>query len=261
MTVAGRLRVATYNVHACIARDGKGVARIAEVLAAMECDVVALQEIDVGRLRTGAFHQAEEIARRLGFATAFGAAWDRGASGSYGNAVISRFPIVESRARALPESKGLRCEPRTVVEARVATPAGAVDVWCTHLGVRRHERELQGRALVETVAARAGDEPLVVLGDLNTGADGSLVRALRAHLADARRDLSRRTATYPARWPILALDHIFVGAPLTVRESQTFRGSVAATASDHLPFMAVVEWPAPSAPSPTPSEGPPGGSL
>ena len=48
------LRVATYNVHACIARDGRGVARIVEVLAALACDVVALQEVDVGVRRSGA---------------------------------------------------------------------------------------------------------------------------------------------------------------------------------------------------------------
>lgn len=236
------LRVATYNVHACIARDGRGVARVADLLASLDCDVVALQEIDVGRLRTGAFHQAEEIARRLGFGFAFGAAWDRGASGAYGNAVLSRFPIVGSRTRALPEARGLRCEPRSVIEARIATPGGEIEVWCTHLGVRRHEREAQGRALVETVGARSSRTPLVLLGDLNAGTDAPLVRALAAELFDARRAATTRTPTYPARWPIFALDHIFVSAPLSVREARTPRTPAAAVASDHLPLLATLTW-------------------
>ncbi len=238
------LRVATYNVHACIARDG--VARVAEVIASLECDVVALQEVDVGRRRTGAFHQAEEIARRLGFASVFGAAWDRGTSGSYGNAVLSRCPIARSQTRALPEARGLRCEPRSVVEAHVVTPGGPIEVWCTHLGVRRHERELQGRAIVEAVVSREAQTPLVVLGDLNVGADAPLVRALGAHLVDARRHASARTATYPARWPLFALDHIFVGSPLLVREARTARSPLAAVASDHLPFVAVLGWAKPA---------------
>ena len=59
-------RIVTYNVHRCVGNDRRlDVARIADVLARLEPDIVALQELDVGRARTGRVDQAHEIARRL----------------------------------------------------------------------------------------------------------------------------------------------------------------------------------------------------
>ena len=59
-------RILTYNVHRCVGTDRKlDVARIADVIATYEPDIVALQELDVGRLRTGLVDQAHEIAHRL----------------------------------------------------------------------------------------------------------------------------------------------------------------------------------------------------
>jgi endonuclease/exonuclease/phosphatase family metal-dependent hydrolase len=60
-------RILTYNVHRCLGRDGHlSPARIAEVIAACEADIVALQELDIGRVRSGGVDQAEAIARELG---------------------------------------------------------------------------------------------------------------------------------------------------------------------------------------------------
>jgi len=52
-------RIVTYNVHRCVGNDRRlDVARIVEVLAGLEPDIVALQELDVGRARTGGVDQA-----------------------------------------------------------------------------------------------------------------------------------------------------------------------------------------------------------
>src|SRR6201986_4837558 len=50
----GACRIMTYNIHRCVGTDGKlSPARIADVIATCEADIVALQEVDVGRSRTG----------------------------------------------------------------------------------------------------------------------------------------------------------------------------------------------------------------
>ena len=68
-------RIVTYNVHRCVGTDRRlDVGRIAAVLAELEPDIVALQELDVGRARTGGVDQAHEIARRLDMACHFHAA-------------------------------------------------------------------------------------------------------------------------------------------------------------------------------------------
>jgi endonuclease/exonuclease/phosphatase family metal-dependent hydrolase len=54
-------------VHRCVGVDGRlSPERIAEVIASCQADIVALQELDVCRARTGGVDQAHMIARRLG---------------------------------------------------------------------------------------------------------------------------------------------------------------------------------------------------
>ena len=59
-------RIVTYNIHRCVGVDRKlDVARVAETIGALEPDIVALQEVDVGRARSEGVDQAHEIAQRL----------------------------------------------------------------------------------------------------------------------------------------------------------------------------------------------------
>ena len=59
-------RLLTYNVHRCVGVDRKlDVSRIAAVIAEHEPDIVCLQELDVGRARTGFVDQARAIAEQL----------------------------------------------------------------------------------------------------------------------------------------------------------------------------------------------------
>lgn len=246
------IRIATYNVHGCVGRGGLDVDRVAAVVASLECDVVALQELDVGRPRSGAVDQAARIAERVGAHVAFGEACDFGDGGTYGNAILSRWPIDRAHTHALPVSRGLRCEPRSVLAATLETPHGALRAWCTHLGVRGYEREAQGHTVLGHVAAALGesDAPMVLLGDLNAGVDTPLVRELATHLVDVRRRTTARTATFPAILPMFSLDHAFVSAPFVVRDVSVPRTSATVNASDHLPLVVTLDWPLRDRPGP-----------
>src|SRR5204863_261863 len=62
-------RILTYNVHRCVGTDRKlDVARVADVIAAQEPDIVALQELDVGRMRTDHVFVSRDIAVTAAFA-------------------------------------------------------------------------------------------------------------------------------------------------------------------------------------------------
>ena len=67
------------------------VGRIVAVIAAMQPDIVALQELDVGRARTGGVDQAHEIARRLDMACHFNAALQVEEE-QYGDAILTSYP-------------------------------------------------------------------------------------------------------------------------------------------------------------------------
>ncbi len=67
-----QLRIMTYNVHSCFGTDRKlDPGRIAEVIAECEPDIVALQEVDVARARSGGVDQAQTIANHLSMASYF----------------------------------------------------------------------------------------------------------------------------------------------------------------------------------------------
>ncbi|PCC74051.1 Metal-dependent hydrolase, endonuclease/exonuclease/phosphatase family [Nannocystis exedens] len=222
----------TYNI-----RHGRGadrkvdLGRIAEVIASAAPDVVALQEVDVGRARSGGEDQAEALARRLNLTQLrFAPCITHGAEEFYGIATLSRLPIVGARHLLLPGDGRPRSEPRSALSTRLAFGPGEVELVNTHLSLRGSERSAQARALVEAF----GQRDLVVVGDLNCTPYGGCYRRLVAHLPRA----ARRVLTWPARLPILQLDHVLYRGHLEVTEARAIATALARRASDHLPIAA-----------------------
>lgn len=224
------LKVVTWNIHAAVGLDGvRSIDRVADALRALDADVMCLQELDVGRSRSGGVDQPAALALRLGVTHVFGAAM-RDGEASYGNAILSRLPLLEPRVVALP---GLRfTEPRAATLASIDSPLGRVGVIATHLGLLPFDRSRQAEALAAEVE-RDGEHRWIVAGDFN-----ELPRRGGAVSRIARR-LTRAAsgATFPARWPLLALDHVLVHAQLRVTEVRPVPASEVHGASDHLPVL------------------------
>src|SRR5690606_26445426 len=87
------LRVMTYNIHSCVGLDGRiRPERIARVLNAFDPDLIAVQEVDAHRPRSGGHDQAKAIAEHLRLEHAFYAVFEE-QNEKYGIAVFSRFPF------------------------------------------------------------------------------------------------------------------------------------------------------------------------
>jgi endonuclease/exonuclease/phosphatase family metal-dependent hydrolase len=242
-TATPRLRVATYNVHGCVGMDGKrSEARIAEVIASLDVDVIGLQELDLNRRRSAGTDQAGLIAEKLSWTRHFHPAMRREEE-QYGDAILSRHPMNLRRAAALPCAAPFYCrETRGALWVDVATPIGPVHVFNTHFGLGKRERLLQAQLLTgpDWLGGVPLREAVVLLGDLNS-LPGSLPhRHLATSLGDARAPASSpaMAASFPTRWPLFALDHIFVNDALRVEEMGVARNAVAAVASDHYPVWA-----------------------
>ena len=224
-----RLRVVTYNVHKCRGLDGRtSAARIAEVLHEVNADVIALQEV--------LEHQAETISTDLKLPYALGE--NRKHRGyAYGNVVLSRHPIRETRNYDL-SVRGR--EERGCLRADVAVDGILLHVFNVHLGTALIERRHQGRKLIapELLKDPAIESPRIVLGDFNEWTAGLATRLLRSHLAsaDVRQHL-QRTRTYPGVLPFLHLDHIYYDPTLRLERLALFRTRKALVASDHLPLL------------------------
>lgn len=237
------MRIVTYNVRRCLGLDGVcSPERVAEVVASCGADVIALQELDVRRARSGHVDQAEAIARELGAGDLFFHPALRVIEEEYGDAVITMGPARLVKAAALPS----RCvpfanEPRGALW--VATQVGGIDVqvFNTHLGLSRRERRAQAAALLSPDWLGHPDcgGNVVLAGDLNSLPGGRVHRAFASRLRDAHATASRAPrATFPSRFPTLRIDHLFVGAGIEVLSAKVVRTELARIASDHLPLVA-----------------------
>jgi len=224
------LRIATYNIHRCIGRDGvEDPERIAAVLRAMDADLVALQEV--------AF-DPDAPGNRLRFlADATGAQAIPGptlleAKGRYGNALLTRMAPREVRRIDISVPKR---EPRGIIEIELAVEQKTVLVVATHLGLSPGERRRQMNHIVALLESASADV-VILMGDFNEWYrwGGALRRLQRLF------DSLPAPATFPSRYPLLALDRIWVRPAGRLIAAEVFRGASAQIASDHLPLMAQV---------------------
>ncbi len=234
------LKVLTYNIHRCLGTDGQYLPeRIANVIARLHPDIVALQEVDVNRSRSDNLDQAHRIAHFLGMAYHFHPSFQV-AGEQYGNAILSHLPMRLIKAGALPGSKHL--EPRGALWVAVTWQGIELQVFNTHLGLLPAERHLQLQALMspDWLGQLTCREPCILCGDLNAPPRSSLCQRLRTRLADTAAVACHRhlRGTFPSRFPLVRLDHIFVSPSLNVIRVEVSSNRLTRLASDHLPLLA-----------------------
>jgi endonuclease/exonuclease/phosphatase family metal-dependent hydrolase len=171
-----RLRVMTWNLWW---RFGPWEARqpaIVETLRRVDADVIGLQEVwDDGTDNLSAI-----IASELGYHHVYDARLDLDGV-RFGNAVLSRWPIIGHDAVQLP-APDARQELRMVVRADIDGPRGPVQLFTTHLNWRfdeSHVRQDQVRAIAEFIAAAPPRSyPAILCGDFNADPGSDEIRML-----------------------------------------------------------------------------------
>ena len=230
------LRVVTYNVHRCRGLDGRTrPERIAAVLAAINADIIALQEV-VGASPVKPGHAAE-------IGAALGMGWVMAPTrhlrnSLFGNVVLSHFPV---RHHQQYDLSWKTCEPRLAqrVDLEIADH-GVLHFYNVHMGTALLERREQARKLATSVHDRRIVGPKIVLGDFNEWARGLTrdILAEKLHSIDLTKHLQRKR-TYPGFFPLVHLDHIYYeGARVDVDRVWMPQDRLAKMASDHLPLVA-----------------------
>jgi endonuclease/exonuclease/phosphatase family metal-dependent hydrolase len=235
-------RIVTYNVHRCVGNDRRlNVGRIVDVLAELKPDIVALQELDVGRRRTDHVDQAHEIARRLDMACHFNAALTVEEE-LYGDAILTCYPERLVKAGPLPGHPGFRAlEPRGALWVEVEIEGVPVHIVNTHLGLVPKEQQIQANHLAGP--AWLGHPhcrgPKILLGDFNATATSVVYRTFLKGLSPARglAPIKTPTATFPSPLPVLRIDHLFVSPEIRVTDVFAPFAPLTRVASDHLPLV------------------------
>lgn len=228
------IRIASYNIHGCIGQDGRyDPARIREVLRFLNADIVALQEVEVLHDDPGLLDYLCEDSR---WQAIHGPTLDKG-SGHYGNALLTALPVVSLTRTDISHG---RHEPRGVLDAELEYDKHPFRVLATHFGLWPTERRAQAEQLLDLLRTEVEQEEdgiTVLLGDFNEWFTwGRPLRWLRRHFKGT---VSKRT--FPARWPLLALDRIWVRPHHAVSRITAPRTALTRVASDHLPLLAEIE--------------------
>lgn len=235
-------RLLTYNVHRCVGTDRRlDVARIAAVIAEQEPDIVCLQELDVGRARTGHIDQARAIAHDLAMTFHFNAAM-RIEAEQYGDAVLTLRPERLIKSGPLPTIRGLPgLEPRGALWVAIDFEGVTLNVINTHLGLVPREQRLQAAALMGPDWFGHPDisGSTILTGDFNATSVTRPYRTFTSRLGDAQRLLGLKPSvkTFPSTFPTIRIDHAFVTPDIVPTRIWAPRSPLARAASDHLPLV------------------------
>lgn len=231
---AESVAIASYNIHSGVGMDRRrSAARIAQVLKELDCDIYALQEVDNQPGAHEESMQLEYLSRAMQMAAVPGLRIVRH-TGEYGNALLTRLPIISVHRHDLSCS---RWEPRGAVDVRLDLDGAPLRIMATHLGLSRSERRIQWLRLLAAIAEAGPDQPTVLLGDMNEWYRPA------ATLREAHKIFGEPPApvAFPSFAPCLALTRIWVRPLPALRSLQVHRSALARKASDHLPVKAVID--------------------
>jgi len=206
----------------------RNIRSIADVVA--DYDLVALQEVDAGSLRSGFINQVEYIAERAGFPY-----WytqlnrDLGPIAQHGNGLLSRIEPEGLEDHKLPGA----IPGRGAIMVRLPHGEQSVLVVLLHLSLGERSRSAQ----LEYVRRHIEDEPnVVVMGDMNSHLNDLLFSSPLAETT--LRPAAVSEPTYPAWRPQLALDHVLVSPSLAVEDCEVLDCQL----SDHRPIAVTLRY-------------------
>jgi len=220
-------RVMTYNIHHGVGMDGRlSLERIAEEIRVSEAGIVALQEVDRFLPRSGFRDQIGWLSKKLGLHAAYAPSINMRFC-QYGNALLSRYPIVNKRVVYMPGT----LERRSILLAELLIDGRKLTVANTHLGIFRTDWARQMPILQDELARM--DKPSILLGDFNMVTGNKSMKKLRPRFIKVQLQTKMPTLSYGGE-----IDHILVNAPT----SEAFAWVQPSKASDHQPVVALIKW-------------------
>lgn len=234
-----RFRLVTYNIHKGIGGVDRRyrLERIIGVLAHCNADIVLLQEVDDGAPRSRRHRQVDSLGDALGLSHRVYQRNVALSEGHYGNAILSRFPLLDEYHLELtiPPKKrrrGLAVHCRLPVDNHTRT----VLIFNFHLGLAAFERRMQLRRFLacDVLKRTHKSTAVVAAGDMND-VWGNLGRQI---MEPAGFKAIGAMKTFPAILPMRPLDRIYFRGGIDLHHGFVSRTQLARQASDHLPLMA-----------------------
>ena len=227
--------VLSYNIHECVGLDRRrDPSRIAQIIKESGAQIIGLQEVYSDSSGAEELHQMNYLAAVTGFQAVPGSSLER-RNGHYGNVLLTSCKVlaVDKLDLSYPGR-----EPRGAIDADLEIDGEAVRVIVTHLGLLPAERRFQVKKLLTAISDQR-TRVVILLSDFNEWLPTG--RSLRwIHTQLGKTALVR---TFPAKFPVFALDRIWVSPSSTLVDLHCLRTSLTRIASDHLPLRATLQTP------------------
>lgn len=235
------LKIMSYNIHIGVPPSKPGTTDIDAIVKAIKDqnpDIVALQEVDVNTLRTGKINEAAVIAEKLKMNFFFAKAIDHD-GGDYGIAILSRYPLSETKIHRLTTVEGTKGEPRVMATAKITLKNGqSIRFACTHLDALSTSVNREKQIAEINAIASSETLPFIIAGDFNDQPQSSVIKKLDESFT---RTCQSCTPTFPVVNPRITIDFI---AYKPSSKFKTLSHSVIQEhyASDHLPVVALLQY-------------------
>lgn len=210
---------------------------IADTIKKCEADIIGLQEIRDEGQDADYQSQAKIIAEKLGYHYYYFAEAIRFEGvNPYGNAIISRYPIISAETIMIPDPEIKKYdgyyETRCLLKATIDVRNG-LNVLVSHFGLNPDEQE----NAVETVVSNIPKEHCVLMGDFNMAPDNQILNPIMQGLQDTAKFFSTNKLSFPSDTPKVKIDYIFVSKDLKVE----YADIPEIISSDHRPHVATIE--------------------
>jgi endonuclease/exonuclease/phosphatase family metal-dependent hydrolase len=231
-SACNRISVMTYNIHATRGMDKMyNAERIAQVIKAQKPDLVALQEVDQLTERSGFVDVLAVLKETTGMYGVFMKTFNY-QGGEFGNAILSRYPILETRTIHLPSRS--EYEPRIMMMISCVNEKGdTLHFYNTHLDhhVNNSDRPEQIQKIISTI--QDDNRKIILAGDFNCEPGIEPLSLVEQVLARSDSDVK----TYPSDKPDRLIDHIFFSEDRGISLC-TIKVIEEVMASDHRPVIA-----------------------
>ncbi len=230
------LRVMTYNIqHGAGADERVDLQRTAEAIRREKPDIVALEEVDKGVMRTG----RQNLPMLLGSLTGMTVYFNNNFNfqgGEYGNAVLTRFPILmetNTHYRMIRTN-----EQRGVIQMILNVNGHKILFMATHIDYRPDNQErLMNVAEMKEIVKKYPGLPVVICGDFNDTPDGRVYNTMKQSFADVWALVGEgKGLTYPSPVPKKRIDYIWISRDKSLQPTIAWVPNT--QASDHRPLVA-----------------------
>ena len=238
-----KIKVMSFNTQHCLNYITRKIDFdvMADAIRKCGADVVGLQEIrGEGRNKAEYAEQAKILAEKLGFYWYFAEAIKFSGTEPYGNALLSRYPIVSARTIIIPDPKIKKYpgyyETRCLLSADIDTGEGGIlKVLVSHFGLNPDEQ----KSAVNTVTANIPGRACVLMGDFNIRPNNRLLGRIREKMNDTAAFFpgGAKLRSFPSDKPNRKIDYIFVTPDVKTLSA----GIPDIVASDHRPHVAELE--------------------